>query len=278
MIGDGGDRHHGLGVVEMPVQGMVRHRGADEVAHLLEQLAGFRPAAAQPLDTASGRGASCRYPGHDGRPRSGSVRVHIPIVGDGGCGTVAWKVPVMDESPVRGDKAGPFTLLSVFRVAPGSQDSLASSVLSTAADIAARLPGFLDATVLRSVDGQRVVNYAHWTDQAAFEAFMADARTPARLRAATELGEPDGHAYTIAGRVDAPAAGGPLAVYRRMQQLIGEQAWDQLGEAVDVEGYTENCVGLTPHTPVNVPAPAKTRPGRGDRVTDQRLGARKFCR
>jgi heme-degrading monooxygenase HmoA/predicted ester cyclase len=152
----------------------------------------------------------------------------------------------MDNSPVPGDQAGPFTLINVFRVAPGSQDSLASSVLATAADIAAGLPGFLDATVLRSADGQRVVNYAHWVDHAAFEAFMADPRTPGQLRAATELGEPDGHAYVIAGRVGAPAAGGPLAVYRRMQQLIGEQAWDQLSEVVDVEGYTENCVGLTP--------------------------------
>jgi len=152
----------------------------------------------------------------------------------------------VDDSPVPGDQAGPFTLINVFQVEPGAQDSLASSVLSTATDIAASLPGFLEATVLRSVDGQRVVNYAHWTNQAAFEVFMADPRTPARLRTTTELGEPDGHAYVIAGRVSAPAAGGPLAVYRRMQQLITEQAWDQLGEVVDVEGYTENCVGLTP--------------------------------
>ena len=152
----------------------------------------------------------------------------------------------MDDSPVPGGQAGPFTLINVFQVAPGSQDILASSVLSTAADIAASLPGFLDATVLRSVDGQRVVNYAHWIDHAAFETFMADPRTPARLQAATELGEPDGHAYVIAGRAGAPAAAGPLSVYRRMQQLIGELNWDQLSEVVDVEGYTENCVGLTP--------------------------------
>ena len=112
----------------------------------------------------------------------------------------------MDDSPVPGGQAGPFTLINVFQVAPGSQDILASSVLSTAADIAASLPGFLDATVLRSVDGQRVVNYAHWIDHAAFETFMADPRTPARLQAATELGEPDGHAYVIAGRAGAPAA------------------------------------------------------------------------
>jgi heme-degrading monooxygenase HmoA/predicted ester cyclase len=166
-----------------------------------------------------------------------------------GMAAAAWwreRLSVMDDLPVPGDQAGPFTLLNVFRVAPASQDSLASSVLATAADIAASLPGFLDATVLRSVDGQRVANYAHWSDRAAFEAFMADSRTPARLRAATELGEPDGHAYVIAGRVGAPAPAGPLAVYRRMQQLIGEQAWDQLSEVVDAEGYTENCVGLTP--------------------------------
>jgi heme-degrading monooxygenase HmoA/predicted ester cyclase len=152
----------------------------------------------------------------------------------------------MSDSPAPGGPPEPFTLLNVFRVPPASQDGLVSSVLGTASQVAASLPGFLDATVLRSVDGQRVVNYAHWRDQAAFEAFMADSRTPARLKAATELGEPDGHAYVTAGRISAPASGRPLAAYRRMQQLIGEQAWEQLGEVVDVDGYTENCVGLTP--------------------------------
>jgi heme-degrading monooxygenase HmoA/predicted ester cyclase len=152
----------------------------------------------------------------------------------------------MDDLPRPAVSAGPFTLLNVFTVASSAQDGLVSAVLGTAKDVAADLPGFLDATVLRSVDGQRVVNFAHWRDEAAFEAFMTDPRTPARLRAATELGEPDGHSYVVAGRVAAPAPDSPLALYLRMRQLIGEQAWDRLGEVVDVDGYTENCVGLTP--------------------------------
>jgi len=37
----------------------------------------------------------------------------------------------------------------------------------------------------------------------------------------------------------------PLEIYRRFQQCLIQGTFEQLPEVVDVEGYTENCVGLT---------------------------------
>ena len=94
------------------------------------------------------------------------------------------------------------TLINVFRVDPVDQHALAERVLTTARELAASLPGFLDATVLISTDGQRVANYAHWRDDEALAQFLARAKD--ELRLAVALGQPDGHTYSVAGRVVAP--------------------------------------------------------------------------
>jgi predicted ester cyclase len=37
----------------------------------------------------------------------------------------------------------------------------------------------------------------------------------------------------------------PLEIYHRFQQLLFAGDYQHLGEVVDIEGYTENCVGIT---------------------------------
>jgi predicted ester cyclase len=37
----------------------------------------------------------------------------------------------------------------------------------------------------------------------------------------------------------------PLEIYHRFQQLLFTGDYAHLGEVVDIEGYTENCVGIT---------------------------------
>jgi predicted ester cyclase len=37
----------------------------------------------------------------------------------------------------------------------------------------------------------------------------------------------------------------PLEIYHRFQQLLFAGDFARLGEVVDIEGYTENCVGIT---------------------------------
>jgi len=39
--------------------------------------------------------------------------------------------------------------------------------------------------------------------------------------------------------------GTPLEIYRRFQQCLIQGTFERLPEVVDIEGYTENCVGLT---------------------------------
>lgn len=107
------------------------------------------------------------------------------------------------DGPASVPDTEPFTLINVFRVEPGRQAALADRVVKTA-HLAAELAGFLDATVLVSADGTRVVNYARWADEIAFDRFRASAL--AELAEAASLGEPDGHSYRVAGGVSAEGA------------------------------------------------------------------------
>ncbi len=73
----------------------------------------------------------------------------------------------------------------------------------------------------------------------------------ARVAVATKLAQPDGHFYTVAATItrrDEPEATkvSPLAVYRRFQHYLFTGEFDRMHEVVDLEHYTENCVGFTP--------------------------------
>src|SRR4026208_1981484 len=62
------------------------------------------------------------------------------------------------------------TLINVFSVEPEKQDQLVA-LLSVATDQTMQhLPGFISASIHRSIDGKKVVNYAQWESMAAFEA------------------------------------------------------------------------------------------------------------
>jgi hypothetical protein len=41
----------------------------------------------------------------------------------------------------------------------------------------------------------------------------------------------------------------PLQIYAAYQQRLQDQDYAHLGEVVDLETYTENCLGLTGWTP-----------------------------
>lgn len=62
------------------------------------------------------------------------------------------------------------TLINVFDVAPEHQAELIDLLEAGADQTMRRLPGFISATIHRSLDGTKVVNYMHWESTAAFEA------------------------------------------------------------------------------------------------------------
>jgi heme-degrading monooxygenase HmoA len=54
-----------------------------------------------------------------------------------------------------------------------------------------QLPGFVSASIHRSVDGTKVVNYAQWRSKADFEAMRQNPETRPHMEAAAALGSFD---------------------------------------------------------------------------------------
>ena len=67
---------------------------------------------------------------------------------------------------------GIVTQINVFTALPGQQQALID-LLTEAANWARPTPGWMSASLHRSLDGTRVVNYAQCRDMAAWEAVMA---------------------------------------------------------------------------------------------------------
>lgn len=96
-----------------------------------------------------------------------------------------------------------FTLINVFTVTPENQQQLAETLAETTETIARHLPGFISASIHKSSDGTRVVNYGQWVDQASFRALIQRQDMQDRMKEAIQLGQPDGHFYTVEATITA---------------------------------------------------------------------------
>ena len=68
----------------------------------------------------------------------------------------------------------PITLINVFTVDPAKQDELVD-LLARATETSVRhAPGFISATLHRSLDGAKVTMYARWQSREAYEAMRED--------------------------------------------------------------------------------------------------------
>lgn len=79
------------------------------------------------------------------------------------------------------------TLINVFTVASEKQQALVDVLVKATEETMRHLPGFVSANIHRSFDGKRVVNYAQWRDQAAFEAMRKDPKAAPHMAAAAAL-------------------------------------------------------------------------------------------
>jgi heme-degrading monooxygenase HmoA len=66
------------------------------------------------------------------------------------------------------------TLINTFHVAAEKQDELIELLERAAVEVMAPQPGFISATLHRSLDGSRVANYARWRSREDFEAIARD--------------------------------------------------------------------------------------------------------
>ena len=79
------------------------------------------------------------------------------------------------------------TLINVFSVAPENQSKLATLLAEATTQTMRQLPGFVSASIHRSLDGTKVVNYAQWRSQADFEAMRQHPEAAVHMKAAAAL-------------------------------------------------------------------------------------------
>jgi quinol monooxygenase YgiN len=79
------------------------------------------------------------------------------------------------------------TLVNVFTVDPGRQQELVDLLTEATEQTMKHLPGFVSANIHRSLDGQKVVNYAQWESREAFDAMRANPQAVPHMKAAAAL-------------------------------------------------------------------------------------------
>ncbi len=90
------------------------------------------------------------------------------------------------------------TLVNVFTVANAAdQDSLVRLLDEATEKVMRHLDGFVSASIHRSLDGTRVVNYAQWRNREAFEAMLQNMKARKHMAKAYELSKPEPHLYKV---------------------------------------------------------------------------------
>jgi quinol monooxygenase YgiN len=79
------------------------------------------------------------------------------------------------------------TLVNVFTVSPDKQAELADLLVRATDETMRHVPGFISASIHKSLDGKRVINYAQWRNQADFTALKDNPLAQPHMRAAAAL-------------------------------------------------------------------------------------------
>ncbi len=82
------------------------------------------------------------------------------------------------------------TQVNVFKVAPENQDALARLLIEAVQSVAA-VPGWLSASIHKSLDGTKVVNYAQASEYGAWEAVFIQLQSTGYIARINELAQPD---------------------------------------------------------------------------------------
>ncbi len=90
------------------------------------------------------------------------------------------------------------TLINVFTVGPENQQRLVDVLIEATEKTMRHLPGFVSASIHRSFDGAKVVNYAQWRSKEAFEAMLENPEAAGHIREAAKLAEKfEPHLYEV---------------------------------------------------------------------------------
>ncbi len=79
------------------------------------------------------------------------------------------------------------TLVNIFTVAPEKQTALSDLLVHATNETMRHLPGFISASIHRSADGTKVINYAQWRTVADFAAMKQNPEARPHMQAAAAL-------------------------------------------------------------------------------------------
>ena len=88
------------------------------------------------------------------------------------------------------------TVIIIFTVKPEQQQELIE-VIKEFLETVKTLPGFVSASLHKSIDGVKIVNYAQWSSRDDFEAFRNNKQVQAKASKLFEFDTPDSHVYEI---------------------------------------------------------------------------------
>lgn len=83
------------------------------------------------------------------------------------------------------------TLVNVFTVEPENQQRLVDMLLEATEQTMKGLPGFVSASIHKSLDGVRVANYAQWRSREDFEAMLKNPDATAHMEPIMEIAKFD---------------------------------------------------------------------------------------
>ncbi len=89
------------------------------------------------------------------------------------------------------------TQINVFTVDPDNQQALVHVLVEATKETMRHQPGYISASVHRSVDGSKVTNYVQWRRKEDLEAMMADPGARARMQSAIQLATSEPHLYDV---------------------------------------------------------------------------------
>jgi heme-degrading monooxygenase HmoA len=100
------------------------------------------------------------------------------------------------------------TLINVFTVAPENQQKLVDMLLMATESTMKNIEGFISASIHKSLDGKRVVNYAQWRSADDFQKMIEMPESQEHMKPINEIATADFHLYEVAESFEFPLAGG----------------------------------------------------------------------
>ncbi|NEP57641.1 MAG: antibiotic biosynthesis monooxygenase [Symploca sp. SIO2G7] len=88
------------------------------------------------------------------------------------------------------------TVIVLFRVEPEQQQKLIEAIASFLATVKTQ-PGFVSASIHKSLDGLKVANYAQWRSIEDYEAFLQNSEVQALGAKLSEFPQPDSQIYEV---------------------------------------------------------------------------------